>query len=35
MMARKNVYNFCYEYGYREEGDGMAVVICRQWEIYF
>jgi len=28
------VYNFCYEYGYREEGDGMVVVIYRPREIF-
>jgi hypothetical protein len=30
-----HVYNFCYEYGYREDNDGMAIVIYRPREIYF
>jgi hypothetical protein len=33
--AQGKVYNFCYEYGYREEGDGMVVVIYRPREIFF
>jgi hypothetical protein len=33
--AQGNVYNFCYEYGYREEADGMVVVIYRPREIFF
>lgn len=29
-----NVYRFCFEYGYREDENGMAVVICRKREVY-
>ena len=29
------VYNFCYDFGYRIEEDGMVVVIYRPREIYF
>ena len=29
-----NVYRFCFEYGYREDEDGMAVIICRPREVY-
>jgi predicted nucleic acid-binding Zn ribbon protein len=28
------VYRFCFEYGYRTDGDGMVIVICRKREIY-
>jgi len=29
-----NVYRFCFEYGYREDEDGMAVIVCRPREVY-
>jgi len=28
-----NVYRFCFEYGYREDENGMAIVICRKREV--
>lgn len=33
--AQGKVYNFCYEFGYRVEEDGMVVVIYRPREIFF
>lgn len=29
-----NVYRFCFEFGYREDENGMAIVICRPREVY-
>jgi len=28
-----NVYRFCFEYGYREDENGMVIVICRKREV--
>ena len=28
-----NVYRFCFEYGYRLEGNGVAVIVCRKREV--
>jgi hypothetical protein len=29
-----NIYRFCFEYGYREDEDGVVVIICRKREVY-
>ena len=28
-----NIYRFCFEYGYREDADGMMIVVCRPREV--